>query len=170
MNYEFHVGDYVETKEGVIGYISSVLATGDAWWMCASDCHGYQAGQEYGIMYNGDFTHNYNRIGQYVFTKPEVKQIEKLTYAESYINGYQVLTGRKLIDTINELVDAVNELMNKNISEGEAKFHACKNNKKEETPEYKHEIAKCNNCSLRYHCDEQTEFICKNNDYCYMSE
>lgn len=32
-------------------------------------------------------------------------------------------------------------------------------------------IMKCNNCYLRYHCDEQTEFICKNNDYCkYMPE
>lgn len=117
MNYEFHVGDYVETKEGVIGYISSVLATGDAWWVCVSDCHGYQAGQEYGIMHNGDFPHRYNRIGQYDFTKPEVKKIEKLTYAESYINGYQVLTGRKLIDKINELVDIVNELMKKSINE-----------------------------------------------------
>ena len=30
---------------------------------------------------------------------------------------------------------------------------------------------KCNNCYLRYHCDEQTEFICKNNDFCkYMPE
>lgn len=55
-------------------------------------------------------------------------------------------------------------------SEGEAKFHACKSDKKEETSEDKREIMKCNNCSLRYHCDEQTEFICKNNDYCYMSE
>ena len=49
MNYEFHVGDYVETKEGAIGYITSVLATGDAWWKCVSDCHGYQAGQEYAL-------------------------------------------------------------------------------------------------------------------------
>lgn len=30
---------------------------------------------------------------------------------------------------------------------------------------------KCDNCYLRYHCDEQTEFICKHNDYCkYMLE
>lgn len=30
---------------------------------------------------------------------------------------------------------------------------------------------KCDNCYLRSHCDEQTEFICKYNDYCkYMSE
>ena len=30
---------------------------------------------------------------------------------------------------------------------------------------------KCNDCYLRYHCDEHTEFICKNNYYCkYMPE
>lgn len=162
MNYEFHIGDYVETKEGVIGYISSVLATGDAWWMCVSDCHGYQAGQEYSIMHNGDFPHRYNRIGQYVFTKLEQsKEIEFLP--ESWMDTPEK---RK----INELVAAVNKLMKKNISEGEAKFHACKDDKKEETSEDKSEVVKCNNCGLRYHCDEQTEFICKNNDYCYMSK
>ena len=30
---------------------------------------------------------------------------------------------------------------------------------------------KCNDCYLRYHCDEPTEWICKSNDYCkYMPE
>ena len=27
-------------------------------------------------------------------------------------------------------------------------------------------MRKCDGCLLRYHCDSQTEFICKNNDYC----
>lgn len=131
MNYEFHVGDYVETKEDVIGYISSVLATGDAWWMCTSDGHGYDAGQEYGIMYNSDLSYCYNRIGQYDFTKPEQpKEIDKLTP-----NGWGMGTsGDDLIRKINELVDTVNKLMKKNISEGEAKFHACKGDKKKKPP------------------------------------
>ena len=60
-----------------------------------------------------DYSCSYKRIGKYDFAKHEVKQIEKLNYAESYINGYQVLTGRKLIDKINELVDIVNELKEK---------------------------------------------------------
>lgn len=114
MNYEFNVGDYVETVDGTIGYISSVLATGDAWWMCISDHNGYYAGTEYSIFCNMNLSCYYKRIGKYDFIKPELKQIEKLTYAESYINGYQILTGRKLIDKINELVDAINELMEKN--------------------------------------------------------
>lgn len=32
-------------------------------------------------------------------------------------------------------------------------------------------VKECNNCRLRYPCDEQTEFICKHNNYCkYISE
>lgn len=103
MEYEFHVGDYVETKESGIGYISSVLATGDAWWVCVIGCHGYQAGEEYGIMHNGDFPYRYNRIGQYDFTKPEVKKIDHFEY--NYPCSETGLTAK-----INELVDAVNEL------------------------------------------------------------
>lgn len=104
MKYEFHVGDYVETREGGIGYISSVLATGDAWWVCVIGCHGYQAGEEYGIMHNGDFLYRYDRVGQYAFTKPEtVKEIERLN------NCNWNITAAK----INELVDAVNELRRK---------------------------------------------------------
>lgn len=109
MDYEFHVGDYVETNDGTIGYISSVLATGDAWWMCTSDGHGYHAGQEYGIMHNGDFPYRYNRIGQYTFTYQD-KKLKKLT---SY--GWNMgVSGDDLILKINELVDAVNELREKN--------------------------------------------------------
>lgn len=108
MNYEFHVGDYVETVDGIIGYISSVLATGDAWWTCVSDYNGYQAGQEYGIMHNGDFPRRYNRIGQYDFTKS--KKIERVPSS-----GWGMgVSGDNLIDKINELVDAVNKLKKRN--------------------------------------------------------
>ena len=105
MNYEFHVGDYVETVSGAKGYIDQVLSGGLYYfrWVI-TDTEGVE-------FYCSDLS-KYVRIGQYDFTKPE--KIEKLTYAESYINGYQVLTGRKLIDKINELVDAVNELRKRN--------------------------------------------------------
>lgn len=106
MKYEFHVGDYVETKEGGIGYISSVLATGDAWWVCVIGCNGYQVGEEYGIMHNGDFPHRYNRVGQYDFTKPEVKKIDHFEYNHP-------CSEISLTAKINELVDAVNELREK---------------------------------------------------------
>lgn len=32
--------------------------------------------------------------------------------------------------------------------------------------ERKADFMKCRDCFLRYVCDEQTEFICKSNDYC----
>jgi hypothetical protein len=107
MKYEFHVGDYVETKGGATGYVSD---NKELWWRCTTPSDGYKVG-DYSII--GIETGNYNHIGKYDFTKPEVKKIEKLTYEESYINGYQVLTGRKLIDKINELVYSVNELREK---------------------------------------------------------
>lgn len=104
MKYEFHVGDYVETKTGTIGYITSVLATGDAWWKCVSDCHDYQAGQEYSAMNDSPYNH-FNRIGQYDFTKKDESKIEPLACetASDYSN-------EKLRKKINELVDAVNRL------------------------------------------------------------
>ena len=109
MNYEFHVGNYVETVSGAKGYIDQILYEGLYYfkWI-VTDTDGDEF-SEFCKTHCGDLS-KYARIGQYDFTKQEVKQIEKLTYAESYINGYQVLTGRKLIDKINELVDAVNEL------------------------------------------------------------
>lgn len=165
MNYEFHVGDYVETVSGAKGYINQILYKEPYYfkWI-VTDTDGAEF-SEFCEARCGDLN-KYARIGQYDFTKPkQPKEIGKLTP-----NGWCMGTsGDDLIRKINELVDAVNKLMKKNISEGEAKFHACKSDKKEETSEDKCEFVKCNNCNLRYNCDEQTEFICKNNDYCYMS-
>lgn len=161
MNYEFHVGDYVETVSGAKGYIAQILYKEPYYfkWI-VTDTDGAEF-SEFCKTRCSDLS-KYARIGQYVFTKPEQsKEIEFLP--ESWMDTPEK---RK----INELIAAVNKLMKKSINEGEAKFHTCKDDKKEEISEDKHEAAKCNNCSLRYHCDEQTEFICKNNDYCYMSE
>ena len=111
MNYEFHLGDYVERVDGKIGYIVKLQDYGADWYCIKNN-------KIYGIITQDkinkdDYSCSYKRIGKYDFAKHEVKQIEKLNYAESYINGYQVLTGRKLIDKINELVDSVNELREK---------------------------------------------------------
>ena len=113
MKYEFHIGYYVETKDGVVGYIINVSIEnkGDVLLLDIQ----YPDGVVHNMITMDDLPYFFTRIGQYDFTKPEVKKIEKLTYAESYINGYQVLTGRKLIDKINELVDIVNELRKESI-------------------------------------------------------
>ena len=115
MKYEFHVGDYVENNYGKVGYINSVKYTKSNKGVFYDIEIVYYNADIVGV-FHGDqslIQDHFNRIGKYDFTKPEVKKIEKLTYAKSHINGYQVLTGRKLIDKINELVDIVNELKEK---------------------------------------------------------
>ena len=96
MKYEFHVGDYVETKGGAIGYISNDK---ELWWQCANKADGYDVGFEYNLI--GIEDGFYKRIGKYDFTKHEnPKEIERLN------NCNWNSTAAK----INELVDAVNEL------------------------------------------------------------
>ena len=96
MKYEFHVGDYVETKGGAIGYISNDK---ELWWRCANKADGYDVGFEYNLI--GIEDGFYKRIGKYDFTKPEnPKEIERLNNCN----------WNSTIAKINELVGAVNEL------------------------------------------------------------
>ena len=96
MKYELHVGDYVETNGGAIGYISNDK---QLRWLCANKADGYDVGFEYNLI--GIEDGFYKRIGKYDFTKPEnPKEIERLN------NCNWNSTAAK----INELVDAVNEL------------------------------------------------------------
>ena len=131
MKYEFHVGDYVETKDGRVGYITKI-------------CHcevckdrgfyepyvRYNDGEEEYITVHEveHFQDFYNRIGQYDFTKPE--QPEEIGRLSDDIRATFVINDKhchvkqydgdnkwsymcypkEFIDKINELVDAVNEL------------------------------------------------------------
>ena len=126
MNYEFHVGDYVETRDGKVGYIYYfrpnvlVFKTPD--------------GEQYEISTNVlDWSvhpeNAFNRIGEYDFTKTEKKKIENLIInktmsqytGDGTSNGGADYTAvydntkfqDKMIDKINELVDAVNLLLDK---------------------------------------------------------
>lgn len=103
MKYEFHVGDYVETKCGATGYVSDDK---ELWWRCTNKSDGYDVGYDYRIIgiENGFF----NRIGQYDFTKQKNgKQIEHFEY--NHLCSVELITAK-----INELVDAVNELKKRN--------------------------------------------------------
>ena len=106
MNYEFHVGDYVETIGGAKGYICD--ANKD-WWRCTNADDEYSVGYVYRIVRlgSGGIHECYNRIGTYDFTKKEKKKIEKITKPQ------WSMPVEDLIDKINELVDAVNKLMDK---------------------------------------------------------
>ena len=104
MNYEFHVGDYIENREGDVGWITSVTdenivwATNDGktYVMEVSTLNRVQCPEALFV-----------RIGAYDFTKKEKKKIENLTKPQ------WSMPVEDLIDKINELVDAVNKLMDK---------------------------------------------------------
>ena len=106
MNYEFHVGDYVEAIGGAKGYICD--ANKD-WWYCTNADDEYSVGYVYRIVRlgSGGIDKCYKRIGAYDFTKKEKKKIENITKPQ------WSMPVEDLIDKINELVDAVNLLLDK---------------------------------------------------------
>ena len=114
MNYEFHVGDYVETAGGAKGYICD---TNKDWWRCTNADDEYSVGYVYRIVRlgSGGIHECYNRIGVYDFTKKEKKKIEPLDYIITETNMSYQLTALK--SKINTLVDAVNKLIDKEYNE-----------------------------------------------------
>ena len=109
MNYEFHVGDYVKTRAGFIGYIDNISDLENdniAVRVCYSD------GDSVNFRVNDlNVTNNFLRIGVYDFTKKEKKKIERLNYNTSVDATIKQFSALK--DKINELVDAVNLLLDK---------------------------------------------------------
>ena len=109
MNYEFHVGDYVETYSGAVGYIISIEDDAFTWVNHTPIRDGDD------VYFNVEQRNFYSsvrdlfaRIGAYDFTKKE-KKIEM-------IDGVDIDDPEDrcfIIDKINELVDAVNKLMDK---------------------------------------------------------
>lgn len=121
MNYEFHVGDYVKTIGGFVGWISNIK--GNNYIVITDENNnicGYYLPQD---------ERYFVRIGAYDFTKKEKKKIEALTINKTMYqytgdgtsNGGADYTAvynntkfqDKMIDKINELVDAVNLLLDK---------------------------------------------------------
>ena len=118
MDYEFHVGDYVETRDGKVGYIYYfrpnvlVFKTPD--------------GEQYEISTNvldwsGHPENVFKRIGAYDFTKKEKKKIMRLSEDDSWLTFRNTNKANVnllyIIKRINELVDAVNKLMDKEDNE-----------------------------------------------------
>lgn len=108
MNYEFHVGDYVQTRAGFIGYIDNISDLENdniAVHVCFSD------GDTALFRVNDlNVTNNFLRIGTHDFIKKEKKNIKKLN-----LQGY--LSAQTIASVVNELVDAVNNLMKKENNE-----------------------------------------------------
>ena len=101
MNYEFHVGDYVKTIGGFVGWISNIKANN---YIVITDENNNICGY-----YLPQDDRYFLRIGAYDFTKKEKKKIEM-------IDGVDIDDPEDrcfIIDKINELVDAVNLLLDK---------------------------------------------------------
>ena len=130
MNYKFHVGDYVETYSGAVGYIISIEDDAFTWVNHTPIRDGDD------VYFNVEQRNFYSsvkdvfvRIGAYDFTKKEKKKIEqlekdlpiemkvgdKVATMKQYLDGNYntIIYSTKMIDKINELVDAVNKLMEK---------------------------------------------------------
>lgn len=124
--YNFRVGDYVETTEKDVGYITSITRRslnddGDIFYHIEASLEAYPFYRDPIPEMKFDGTINlirrtFNRIGRYDFTKPEnpMKSVQtkplptKTVYSST---GWHAT----IIDKINELVKAVNELRsNKN--------------------------------------------------------
>ena len=112
MNYEFHVGDYVETWSGVIGHISKFEKwrhpdfIEDSVWFVYTTKKGNSYYFESEV---SQLKYEFRRIGSYDFTKKEKKKIEM-------IDGVDIddpKDRRFIIYKINELVDVVNLLLDK---------------------------------------------------------
>ena len=108
MNYEFHVGDYVETWSGAVGYIISIEDDAFTWVNHTPIRDGDD------VYFNVEQRNFYSsvrdlfaRVGAYDFTKKEKKKIENLTKPQ------WSMPVEDLIDKINELIDAVNLLLDK---------------------------------------------------------
>lgn len=108
MNYEFHVGDYVETLDGKIGYIYYFRPNVLVFKMPDGEQHAIDTD----VLDWGNHPENvFKRIGAYDFTKKEKKRIEQLDYIVTETGTIYQLSALK--NKINELVDAVNKLMEK---------------------------------------------------------
>ena len=130
MRYEFHKGDYVETKDGDIGFISEInteedtLSCGSFYWYCTSNSRDPRHEKDICIIPDwpyADMARIFNRIGQYDFTKQaedknndKIKPLVKSRLLETADGEDECyFDSREIIGKINELVEAVNSLEEK---------------------------------------------------------
>ena len=109
MEYKFKIGDYVETKEGITGYICVVTERGFRWLQSNSY-------NETWLGKNFDFKKSYNRIGEYDFTKEDNK-IKKISLIANTVNDkvlcFEGMSNEdllwKLTNKVNEIIDCLNK-------------------------------------------------------------
>ena len=110
MKYEFHVGDYVETRAGDVGYLISQTEWVPTYVVPCGSL--YTERRVYDISPKPELV--FVRIGQYDFDKKDEGKIKPLQ--KSWIledaegKGEYYFDSREVIKKINELAEAVNRL------------------------------------------------------------
>ena len=114
MNYEFHVGDYIENSKGDVGWVTSVTDEKIAWETNNGKTYVMEVPTLNRVQHPEAL---FVRIGAYDFTKKEKKKIARLSEDDSWLTFRNTNKANVnlcyIIKRINELVDAVNKLMNK---------------------------------------------------------
>lgn len=131
MKYEFHVGDYVETKDGRVGYVDFYSSSGSYdIYLRTIEKNGYSYSSKMLLMpeiTDEELAENFVRIGQYDFTKYDFTKIDKgkiEPLCEEYTKNFPLCktttTGNdsewRSIDLgaiskkINELINAINSI------------------------------------------------------------
>ena len=118
MNYEFHVGDYIENRKGDVGWVTSVTDEKIVWETNDGKTYVMQVPILNRVQYPEAL---FARIGAYDFTKKEKKKIEPISDCNKHIFANAIKSDNQLVrvvsddilNKINELVDAVNKLMDK---------------------------------------------------------
>ena len=104
MDYDFHVGDYIENSKGDVGWVTSVTDEKVVWETNNGKTYVMEVPTLNRVQHPEAL---FVRIGAYDFTKKEKKKIENITKPQ------WSMPVEDLIDKINELVDAVNLLLDK---------------------------------------------------------
>lgn len=117
-NYVFRVGDYVETKDGEVGYIKEIVPESE-YVAPHIVCMLNNKEKKFYIAEIIDYfslKDYFNRIGLYDFTNDSADEKDIEPLVNSYIldsansKGEYYFDYREIIKKINELVNAVNEL------------------------------------------------------------
>ena len=117
-NYVFRIGDYVETKDGEVGYIKEIVPESEYVAPHIVCMLGNKEKKFYiaEIIAYFSLKDYFNRIGLYDFTNDSEEENDIEPLVNSYIldsansKGEYYFDYREIIKKINELVNAVNEL------------------------------------------------------------
>lgn len=91
--YEFHVGDYVETIDGAVGYLVKFSTSGDHF-LGTVDIKGHD-NWEYAIYFK-QFPEYFNQIGKYKFNQ-KIKHLKR-----------EITDDYRVFNKINEIIDWIN--------------------------------------------------------------